>query len=46
MRYADAVIAVDAGDRARAGKLLEGAPEWPRESAFRAFDQELRAEIA
>jgi len=46
MRYADAVIAVDAGDRAKALGLLEGAPEWPRESAFREFDEELRAQIA
>jgi hypothetical protein len=43
MRYADAVIAVDAGDRDRARELLAGAPEWPRQSAFRTFDEELRA---
>lgn len=43
MRYADAVIAVDAGDRTRARELLEGAPPWPKQSAFRAFDAELRA---
>ncbi len=46
MRYADAVIAVDAGDKAKALDLLKGAPEWPRESAFRAFDEELRAQLA
>jgi hypothetical protein len=46
MRYADAVIAVDAGDKARALGLLQGAPEWPKESAFRTFDAELRAQLA
>jgi hypothetical protein len=46
MRYADAVIAVDAGDRSRARELIAGAPEWPRQSAFRAFDEELRAQLA
>jgi hypothetical protein len=46
MRYAAAVIAVDAGDRVRARELIEGAPEWPKESAFRAFDEELRAQLA
>ncbi len=46
MRYAGAVIAVDAGDKAEALGLLAGAPEWPTESAFRTFDQELRAQLA
>jgi hypothetical protein len=46
MRYADAVIAIDAGDTTRARELLVGAPEWPRQSAFRAFDEELRAQLA
>jgi hypothetical protein len=46
MRYAGAVIAVDAGDKAKALGLLAGAPEWPTESAFRTFDQELRAQLA
>ncbi len=46
MRYADAIIAVDAGDSARAKDLIEGAPEWPRQSAFRTFDEELRARVS
>jgi hypothetical protein len=45
MRYASAVIAVDEGDRASAEKLLEGAPEWPRQSAFRSFHDELVAHL-
>jgi hypothetical protein len=46
MRYAGAVLAIDAGDRARALELLEGAPSWPQQSAFRTFDQELRSQLA
>jgi len=45
MRYAGAVIAVDSGDRERARKLLEGAPDWPMQSAFRTFDEELRSAL-
>lgn len=45
MRYAGAVIAVDAGDKAKALDLLAGAPQWPTESAFRTFDRELRAQL-
>jgi hypothetical protein len=46
MQYARAVIAVDAGDREQARQLLEGAPDWPRQSAFRIFDEELRLELS
>jgi hypothetical protein len=46
MRYAGAVLAIYAGDRARALELLEGAPSWPQQSAFRTFDQELRSQLA
>jgi hypothetical protein len=46
MRYAGAVLAIDAGDRSRARELLEGAPKWPQQSAFRTFDQELRLQLA
>jgi hypothetical protein len=46
MRYAGAVIAVDSGDRALARELLQGAPDWPRQSAFRTFDEELRLELS
>jgi hypothetical protein len=43
MRYARAVVAIDAGDPARARSLLEGAPDWPSESAFRTFHDEIAA---
>lgn len=43
MRYAQAVVAVDQGKREMVPSLLEGAPEWPRESAFRLFHDELLA---
>jgi hypothetical protein len=46
MRYGAAVAAVDGGDVARARVLLEGAPAWPAESAFRAFQAELDAKLA
>jgi hypothetical protein len=41
MRYAAAIVAVDHGDARRAASLLEGAPEWPKESAFRLYHDEL-----
>ena len=43
MRYASAVIAIDAGDGERARALLAGAPDWPIESAFRTFHAEIAA---
>lgn len=43
MRYGAAIVAIDQGDNARARKLLEAAPPWPAESAFRAFHDELSA---
>jgi hypothetical protein len=45
MRYASAVIALDLGNSSEARQLLDGAPEWPRQSAFRTFDEELRAHL-
>jgi hypothetical protein len=41
MRYGAAVIAIDEGAPERAAKLLQRAPAWPEESAFRAFHQEI-----
>jgi len=41
MRYAAAIVAVDHGDARRAAELLAGAPEWPKESAFRLYHDEL-----
>lgn len=41
MRYAGAVIAIDEGDSAKARGLVEGAPDWPSESAFRMFHDEI-----
>jgi hypothetical protein len=46
MRYARAVFLIDAGRRDEARMLLAGAPAWPQESAFRAFHDELAAQIA
>ena len=46
MRYASAVIAIDQGHPGEAHKLLEGAPGWPEQSAFRAFHDELTARLA
>jgi hypothetical protein len=43
MRYAAAVIAIDQGRGADVPRLLAEAPEWPQESAFRAFHDELVA---
>jgi hypothetical protein len=41
MRYGRAVVLVDAGKKGEARDLLEGAPSWPEQSAFRAFHDEL-----
>lgn len=46
MRYAQAVVLVDGGRKEEARELLAGAPPWPQESAFRAFHDELVAQIA
>lgn len=46
MRYAGAVIAIDEGDPERARRLLDGAPKWPEESAFRAFHEEIAQQLA
>lgn len=43
MRYASAVLAIDEGNGDRARALLDGAPDWPSESAFRTFHQEITA---
>jgi hypothetical protein len=45
MRYAAAVVAIDAQEWARAREMLTGAPEWPAESAFRAFHDEILRQI-
>jgi hypothetical protein len=46
MRYGAAIVAIDDGDLPKATSLLQGAPDWPEESTFRAFDQELRGIVA
>jgi hypothetical protein len=43
LRYAEAVVALDAGDRSRAEAVLRAAPAWPENSVFRAFHAELEA---
>lgn len=46
MRYAGAVVAIDDGKRDQAKALLDGAPVWPEQSAFRLFHDELTARLA
>ncbi len=46
MRYARAVFLIDAGRQEEARKLLVGAPAWPEDSAFRAFHDELVAQLS
>jgi hypothetical protein len=41
MRYGAAVAYLERGNRGRAQLLLAGAPNWPADSAFRAFQEEL-----
>jgi hypothetical protein len=41
MHYAAAVLSIDRGELREAARLLQGAPVWPEESAFAAFDQEI-----
>jgi hypothetical protein len=41
MRYARAIVLVDHGRKEEARELLAAAPEWPAESAFRMFHDEL-----
>ncbi len=46
MRYAAAIALLDRNDPLRALAMLEGAPDWPQQSAFRAFHHELAVNIA
>jgi hypothetical protein len=46
MRYAAAVAYVDCGDSEKARELLGDAPEWPEESVFHHFHQELRDRLS
>jgi len=46
MRYGAAIVAIDAGDKPRARTLIENAPNWPSESAFRSFHDELANVLA
>jgi hypothetical protein len=41
MRYGAAVAYLERGDRAHARRLLVGAPRWPADSTFCAFQEEL-----
>jgi hypothetical protein len=41
MKYAQAVVAVDEGRWKDASQLLQRAPNWPAESAFRTYHDEL-----
>ncbi|MFO0612430.1 MAG: hypothetical protein U0414_07575 [Polyangiaceae bacterium] len=44
MRYGATIVAIDHGDLEKSLRLLEGAPDWPAESSFRAFHEELLRE--
>ncbi len=46
MRYAQAIVEVDAGRAERVRPLLAGAPPWPAESAFHAYHEELLGLVA
>jgi hypothetical protein len=41
MRYAGAIVAVDRGHGGQVQALLAGAPDWPAQSAFHEYHQEL-----
>jgi hypothetical protein len=41
MRYAQAIVAVDRGQKGEVSSLLSGAPSWPETSAFHAYHGEL-----
>jgi len=41
MRYGAAVVAIDEGRNDKARALIDGAPPWPQESAFRRFHEEI-----
>ncbi|MDB4941024.1 MAG: hypothetical protein JWP97_558 [Labilithrix sp.] len=46
MRYAQAVVLVDRGQKSDALALIASAPSWPQDSAFQAFHAELQATAA
>lgn len=46
MRYARAVFLIDKGRKNEALELLASAPEWPAESAFRSFHEELVGHVS
>jgi len=46
MRYARAVVLIDRGKKDEAREMLDGAPEWPTQSAFRSFHDELVTQTA
>jgi len=46
MRYGAAVVAIDEGRNDRARALIDGAPPWPEESAFRRFHDEISVHAA
>jgi hypothetical protein len=45
MRYAAAILSVDRGDLGVANALLQGAPDWPVESRFNQFHNEIATEM-
>jgi hypothetical protein len=45
MRYAAAIVEVDRGREGAARALLTGAPDWPQDSAFRVYHDELAGRL-
>lgn len=46
MRYGAAIVAIDRGEKDKARALIDGAPRWPTESAFRGFHDEISEILA
>jgi hypothetical protein len=45
MRYGEAIVAFDHGERTRAKSLIATAPTWPAQSAFASFHAELMGKL-
>jgi hypothetical protein len=45
MLYAEAIVAIDQGERERARTLLRTAPDWPAQSAFASFHAQLMGKL-
>jgi hypothetical protein len=45
MRYAEAILCFDRGEKVRARELIQAAPTWPTQSAFASFHAELMGKL-